>query len=339
MKKRIFIESGCSDGVRNEVFKYDYTSSMDKYMRRDEYGFWHSCGVGISLEQETLCRVFYKKGWSDIGTEYALPAIQNKAIVQIREQVNDRGLEVVIIHEKPERAPAIVICLGGPIIPVPDFMAAGSIYSHFIQQGYALVVPLRRGVSEINMEWERALDGHYGEYDVEDTIEATDFVLASHADWIDAENVFLYGGSYGGYVAELIAGKANSNKRYKAIIAHCGVYDMAAYPWHNQGIPEETMDTYGKTHDKSLYAHRVKGISPKTYISNWDVPVLLVHHLNDTTTWVGQSVAAYNDALKLNKQVALLVVRGPHTYDIPNKEILFHELTTFFNKCLKIRCI
>ena len=229
-----------------------------------------------------------------------------------------------------EKSPVIVICLGGPIVPIPNFMAANSIYYHFIQQGYSLAIPLRRGLLGLDIEWARALDGHYGEYDIEDTIEATDFVLIHHAETIDVENVFLYGGSYGGYVAELIAGKANSNKRFKAIVAHCGVYDISTYPWHCQGIPEEIMKTYGNTTDKSVYSERVKEISPKTFIANWNVPILLVHHLNDTTTWVGQSVAAYNDALNLKKQVALLIVQGPHTYDIPNKKALFHNLTSFF---------
>lgn len=237
MKKRIFIATDCGDDIRNDVFKYDYTSSLDKYMNRDEYGFWHLCGLEIILEQKSPSRVFYKEEWSDVAAGSMLPTNQDEEITQIREQVNSNGLEVILIWEKNlEKSPVTVICLGGPIIPIPDFMSADSIYRYFIQQGYALVIPLRRGISGISVEWEQALEGHYGGYDIE-----------------------------------------------------------------------------------------------KTYISNWDVPVLLVHHLNDTTTWVGQSVAAYNDALKLKKQVALLIVQGPHTYDIPNKKILFHELTLFFN--------
>lgn len=331
MRKRIFIESNCGKDIRNKVFKYDYTASLEKYMDRDENGFWHSCGLEIILEKKSPCSVFYKKAWLEIESEYISSENQDKKIVQIRERVNDNGLEVILVQKKSFKImPAIVICLGGPIIPVPDFMATGSIYRHFIQQGFSLIIPLRRGVSGISMEWEQALDGHYGEYDIEDTIDATDFVLSRHTGTIDINNVFLYGGSYGGYVAELIAGKANSIKRYKAIIAHCGVYDIATYPWHSQGIPTETMITYGGTSYVSTYIQQVKRISPKTFVSMWNVPILLVHHLNDTTTWVGQSVAAYNDALKRKKPTFLLIVQGPHTYDIPNKEALYQELTSFF---------
>ena len=181
-------------------------------------------------------------------------------------------------------------------------------------------------------EWECALDGHYGEYDVADTVEAADYALTRHYDLIDAANVFLYGGSYGGYVTELIAGKANADRRFKAVAAHCGVYDLTTYPWHCQGIAEETMTTYGRTTDAAEYAQNVSGISPKTYVGELSVPLLLVHHLNDTSTWVGQSVEAYNDALRLKKDVSLLIVEGPHTYDIPQKETLFRKISAFFEK-------
>lgn len=331
MRKRVYIESDCSDDIRNDVFKYDYTDSLDQYMVKDDNGFWRSCGKEVILEQKLPCHVFYKKRWIEFQSGHELLPNRDEEVVQSRERINDSRLEVVIIRGKNTAiCPAIVICLGGPIVPMPDFLDVSSIYYHFIKQGFALIIPLRRGISGMGKEWEQALDGHYGEYDVEDTIAATDFVILHHNDVIDTKNIFLYGGSYGGYVAGLIVGKVNSNKRYKAIVIHCGVYDLATYPWHSQGIAEETMVTYGGTTDILSYTKKVRVISPKTYVFEWNVPVLLIHHLNDSTTWVGQSVAAYNDALKLKKQVSLLIVKGPHTYDIPQKESLFLEISLFF---------
>lgn len=331
MRKRVYIESDCSDDIRNDVFKYDYTESLDQYMVKDENDFWHSCGKEVILEQNLPCHVFYKKSWIEFESGHELLPNRDEEVVQSRERINDSRLEVIVVRKKNTAiCSAIVICLGGPIVPIPNFLDKSSIYYHFIKQGFALIIPLRRGISGMGKEWELALDGHYGEYDVDDTIAATDFVMLHHKDVIDTKNVFLYGGSYGGYVTGLIAGKVNSSKRYKAIVTHCGVYDLATYPWHCQGIPEETMKTYGNTTDKSVYSERVKDISPKTFVANWNVPILFIHHLNDTTTWVGQSVAAYNDALRLKKQVSLLIVKGPHTYDIPQKESLFLEISLFF---------
>lgn len=119
---------------------------------------------------------------------------------------------------------------------------------------------------------------------------------------------------------------------YKAIVAHCGVYDLASYPWHNQGRPSETMQTYGRTANKEKYFENVVNISPNTFVDNWNVPILLIHHLYDTSSWFGQSVMAYNDALKRGKQVNLLIVPGPHSYDINNREDLFSEIVSFFDR-------
>ena len=129
-----------------------------------------------------------------------------------------------------------------------------------------------------------------------------------------------------------MAGKSNADRRFKAVVAHCGVYDLATYPWHSQGIPEETMLTYGHTTNLKEYAAKVIEISPKTYVNKWCVPMLLIHHLNDTSSWFGQSIAAYNDALRHGKQTDLMIVPGPHTYDIKNHNILFHQIISFFSE-------
>lgn len=333
MRKRIYIKINCGDDIRNDVFKYDYTGALNRCMTVDADGFWLSCGREIVLERTVPCREFYKKAWVEVEPATVAADCRDDDAVMFREWVNAAGLEVVVVHCRDAgRCPAVVICLGGPATPVPDFLAAGTIYRYFLSRGFALIIPLRRGVQGMGPEWECALDGHYGEYDVADTVEAADYALTRHYDLIDAANVFLYGGSYGGYVAELIAGKANADRRFKAVVAHCGVYDLTTYPWHCQGIAEETMTTYGRTIDAAEYAQNVSGISPKTYVGELSVPLLLVHHLNDTSTWVGQSVEAYNDALRLKKDVSLLIVEGPHTYDIPQKETLFRKISAFFEK-------
>lgn len=329
VRKRIYVKTSERGTIRNEVFLWDYTTCLSKSMRKDEFGFWHSQTMEISLKTKTPNSIFYQKAWVEVPQEKVQDIFPSEVV---REKVCSGGLEVIValpFSNKP--LPAIVICLGGPFIPVPNIGQTNSLYQYFLRHGYALIIPLRRGVSGITQGWESALEGHYGDYDVSDTISATKYVLANYSNRIDKSRIFLYGGSYGGYVAELIAGKANEEKMYKAIISHCGVYDLASYPWHNQGIPAETMQTYGRTSDLERYTENVANISPKTYVSNWNVPLLLIHHLYDTSSWFGQSVMAYNDALKQDKKVSLLIVPGPHSYEIDNKEALFSEITSFFD--------
>ncbi len=297
-------------------------------MRKDGYGFWHSVGMEITLDSRIQCRKFYRKGWAESPQERGKGT---KEIVHIRECVNQYGLSVIIASMyKGNPLPSIVICLGGPITPIPNIYEEGSIYQTLMNNGFAIIIPLRRGVMGISPGWEDALKQHYGEYDIKDTIEATTVAITFHPEIIDKNRIYLYGGSYGGYVAELIAGKGNFDRLFRAIIAHCGVYDLASYPWHNQGNPKETMQTYGNTTDQEEYSRNVAEISPKSYVSNWDVPVLLIHHLSDMSSWFGQSVTAYNDALKREKQVSLILLPGPHTYEIKHRNKLFQHIVSFF---------
>lgn len=328
MRKRIYIETNVAGDLRNEVFWHDYTPSLDKSMIRDEHGFWHATGKEIVLDDSRANQKFYRKAWNEV-THYE--EHDDAGTIYIKEVVNQHGLSVIIASPSTDRPqPAVVICLGGPQIPIPNIYERDSVYQMLMANGFALIIPLRRGVVGISEEWRAALDGHYGDYDIQDTSEAATFAVVHHPDIIDPNRVYLYGGSYGGYVALLMAGKCNTDRRFKAVIAHCGVYDLTTYPWHNQGIPEETMLTYGHTTDLKEYAAKVREISPKTYINKWSAPVLLIHHLNDTSSWFGQSVAAYNDALCHGKQVNLMIVPGPHTYHIKFHYILFRQIISFF---------
>ena len=330
VRKCIYIESNEVEDLRNEVFLNDYTPSLNTCMNIDEYGFWHSAGKSISLENSIPNKIFYRKDWIEVPYKEAK---ESRRDVLVRESVNQCGLSVIILSPfKSHPSPAVVICLGGPLTPIPNIHEEDSIYQTLIESGFTLIIPLRRGVVGISPEWEAALENHYGEYDVQDTIEATRFAAAYHPEMIDKNRIYLYGGSYGGYVAELIAGKCNADRLFKAIIAHCGIYDLATYPWHNKGIPEETMQTYGHTTNRKEYSANVAKISPKSFVDNWDVPILLIHHLNDMSSWFGQSVAAYNDALMHGKHVDLLIVPGPHTYEVKHRDVLFRRIVSFFTQ-------
>lgn len=329
MRKRIYIPTEDGQDIRNDVFHFEYSVCLRKNMDVDDFGFYHSKGKRIVLTQDTPCHTFFRKVWCNVAEP---ERVEDESLIVTREHTGCGDLQVVIAYRKGWiRRPVVVICLGGPIVPVPDVREADSIYQHFLDRNFALVIPLRRGVVCTGVSgWEEMLDGHYGQYDIQDTSAATDYALKRYADILDENNTLLYGGSYGGYVAMLIAGKMNASQRFKAIVAHCGIYNLEEYPYHSQGEYSETMLSYGNTTDPEVYKERVTCISPKTYIGEWNVPVLLIHHLYDTSAWMGQSVEAYNDALNRKKNVRLLIVPAPHSYDIEKRQELFMSISSFF---------
>jgi len=229
--------------------------------------------------------------------------------------------------------PAIVICPGGPHSEVPAARNMPKIIRNFTECGFIVIYPLRRGVRGMGRRWEDALISQYGIADIDDIVYATSSILCSGQFNINKQRVGLYGGSYGGYNALLIAGKRNEKPRlFNAICSHCGIYDLRTYPSECSALKESVMQTYGNTKDEGLYKQRIMAINPASYVSNWSVPMFLVHTIDDTASWFGQSVRAYNEAIALGKNVDLMLAPGPHSYNISNGDKLLNNIVEFFQR-------
>ena len=243
------------------------------------------------------------------------------------------------IHVMPvdrnEVSPAIVICPGGPYSPIPDIVDLPDLYKRMSENGYHVIIPLRRGIVGISKQWENALARNYGIADVDDILSAAKEIVGDTSLNIDSQRIGLYGASYGGYSALLISGKHNEDSFFKSIVSHCGVYDLVEYPIHSSGDVRAIMKEYGNTTHYDAYAENVRFINPANYICNWNMPVLLIHTIDDMSTWFGQSVKAYNEALNKNKHdVSLILAEGGHTYKIKDERKVYDEILQFYNKNL-----
>ena len=252
--------------------------------------------------------------------------------------LHESGIYCIHIYpkERDVKSPAIVICLGGPFIKIPDIRYLPNIFHRFSDEGYNVIIPLRRGVIGLSPEWEKGLYGNYGIADVEDILVATKEVVTKFESTIDSTRLGLYGGSYGGYSALLINGKHNKDLLFKSVVSHCGVFDLSSYPYHSSGNAHDIMMEYGRTDDKLSYCNNVRNINPANFVNDWDAPTLLVHTIDDTTTWFGQSVNAYNAALKHNRyNTSLILTNGGHSYSINKEEAINDAIISHYNKTLK----
>lgn len=254
--------------------------------------------------------------------------------------VHLRRSGVYCIHIYPKtrdvKAPAIVICLGGPFLEIPDIQSLPHLYHRFSNEGYHVIIPLRRGVIGISSEWEQELYGQYGITDVEDILSSTREFVIEFEPLIDSNKLGLYGASYGGYSALLINGKHNKDLLFKSVVSHCGVYDLSAYPYHSSGNARDAMMEYGHTDDMAAFTKNVRDINPASFVNDWVVPTLLVHTIDDTTTWFGQSVSAYNAALNNpHCNTSLILTEGGHSYNISNEEAIEYAIINHLNLTLK----
>jgi dipeptidyl aminopeptidase/acylaminoacyl peptidase len=141
------------------------------------------------------------------------------------------------------------------------------------------------------------------------------------------------GASYGGYSVYWLAG--NHNKRFKAFIAHCGIFNFESF--------------YGSTEEMFFVNHDFGGaywenptpigysFSPHLFVGNWDTPMLVIHGGKDFRIPYIEGMQAFN-AAQLQKLPSrfLFFPEESHFVLKPQNSILWHrEFIGWLDKWLK----
>jgi dipeptidyl aminopeptidase/acylaminoacyl peptidase len=112
------------------------------------------------------------------------------------------GLEIPALLYKPkglkkgDKVPALVQVHGGP--GGQTRLNYNSSYQYFVNHGYAILCVNNRGSSGYGKTFYAADDRKHGDVDLKDCIAGKQFLQT--LDFIDADKIGIYGGSYGGYM-------------------------------------------------------------------------------------------------------------------------------------------
>ncbi|MFA5649082.1 MAG: S9 family peptidase [Bacteroidales bacterium] len=198
--------------------------------------------------------------------------------------------------DKTKKYPAILYCEGGPQSPVSQFWSYRWNFSIMASNGYVVVAPARRGSLTFGQKWTDEISKDHGGQEMRDLLAAIDEV--KQEPWVDENRLGAIGASYGGYTVFWLAG--NHNKRFKAFIAHCGVFnsdmeymtteEMFFDDWEMGGAPWET--------DNKVAVNSYKQ-SAHNFVKNWDTPILVIHGGKDFRIPYPQGMAAFNSAQML----------------------------------------
>jgi dipeptidyl aminopeptidase/acylaminoacyl peptidase len=155
---------------------------------------------------------------------------------------------------------------------------------------YIIVAPNRRGLPGFGTEWNAQISGDYGGQNMKDYLSAIDAM--ANEPYVDKERLGAVGASYGGYSIYWLAG--NHQKRFKAFIAHCGMFNFESW--------------YGTTEELFFANHDIEGnywqtpkpksyqFSPHLFVGNWDTPILVIHGSNDFRIPYTEGMQAFNAA-------------------------------------------
>ena len=192
-----------------------------------------------------------------------------------------------------KKYPTLLYCQGGPQSIVSQFWSYRWNFQLMAAQGYVIVAPNRRGCPSFGQEWTDQISGDYSGQNIQDYLAAIDQV--SEEPWVDKERRGCVGASYGGYSTYYLAGVHEG--RFKAFIAHCGIFNFESMYGHTEELFFVTNDYGGAYWDKeNAIAQRSYANSPHKLVANWDTPIMIITGEKDYRIPYTQSLEAFTAA-------------------------------------------
>ncbi|MDG1900845.1 MAG: S9 family peptidase [Bacteroidales bacterium] len=240
-------------------------------------------------------------------------------------------MQVFVIYppnfDKNKKYPTLLYCKGGPQGPLSQSFHYRWNYQIMAANGYIIVAPARRGVSGFGQAWQEQISGDYHGKSMQDYLTAIDEL--SKEPFIDEDRLGAVGASAGGYAVFYLAG--NHDKRFKAFIAHDGIFNEEAQYLETEEMWFENWDKGGPFWEEDneiaqeAYAH-----SPHKYVQNWDTPILVIHGELDYRVVVTQGMTAFNAAILRDVPAEYLYFPDENHWVLkPQNGILWQR--TFFN--------
>ncbi len=189
----------------------------------------------------------------------------------------------------------------------------------FATAGYLVVEPNPRGSTGYGQKFIDDINGDWGGHPFDDLMEVADHIVATMP-YADGSRMTAAGGSYGGYMTDWLLGHT---QRFKALISHSGVYDLASefggteelwFPlWEFGGTPWDKPEVYSKW-------------SPSTYAKDFHTPMLVIHGELDFRVPYTQSLQLFT-ALQMQKVPSKLLIFPDEGHWVlkPQNSILWYK--------------
>jgi dipeptidyl aminopeptidase/acylaminoacyl peptidase len=172
--------------------------------------------------------------------------------------------------------------------------------------GFVVVMCNPRGSSGRHTAWGQSIRGPkstkvpgtgWGSVDVDDVVAVLDHALATYP-FCDADRVGMLGGSYGGYMATLLA--TRHSDRFRAICSERAVNNLLSEEWASDiGTAFRTVHGVDFVEDPEEYVQR----SPIRDARDIDVPMLIIHSENDLRCPIVQAEELFVAMRLLGKDV------------------------------------
>lgn len=227
--------------------------------------------------------------------------------------------------DKSKKYPTLLFCEGGPQSPVSQFWSYRWNFQIMAANGYIIIAPNRRGLPGFGMEWLEEISGDYGGQCMKDYLSAIDDIAKE--EYVDAEHLGCVGASFGGFSVYYLAG--NHNKRFKAFIAHDGMFNFNQQYLETEEAWFTNWDLGGAYWKSTKDTKNNYAASPHLFADKWDTPILCIHGEKDYRILASQGESAFNAAILRGVPAELLLYPNENHWVLkPQNGILWQR--TFF---------
>jgi dipeptidyl aminopeptidase/acylaminoacyl peptidase len=197
------------------------------------------------------------------------------------------------------------------------------------QKGYVVLDIDYRGSAGYGRDWRTDIYDFLGGKDFDDHLDAIDYMVKNYS--VDPKHVGAYGGSYGGFMAAMLATRAPEHiaaaAALRPVMDWKNYYASSpGYTAQRLGFPEKNPEAYKRS-------------SPITYADKLERPLLILHGMSDDNVHVQDSVQMIEKLIRLGKTKyfeAMLYPSENHGFVRPESWTDEYErIFWFFEKHLK----
>ena len=176
-----------------------------------------------------------------------------------------------------ETYPLVVEIHGGPHA---QWTTSGTMWHEFqtlAAEGYVVFWSNPRGSTGYGEDHAMAIHRDWGDVALDDVLAGADLVC--ERDYVDEDEQYVTGGSYGGYMTSWTVGRTD---RFRAAVSQRGVYDLTGFYGSTDGAFKLVEYDFGTTpweEPDFLWEH-----SPVSLVPEVDTPTLLIHSDQDFRT-------------------------------------------------------
>jgi dipeptidyl aminopeptidase/acylaminoacyl peptidase len=194
-------------------------------------------------------------------------------------------------YEPGRKYPVALLIHGGPEESLANEFHYRWNPQTFAGAGYAVLMIDFHGSRGYGQAFVDSVRGHWGDRPLEDLQKGWSYALSAFP-FLDGTRACALGGSYGGYLVNWIEGnwRVGGASPWKCLVSHDGVFDsrMMAYSseelwfeeWEHEGTPFEQPQNYER-------------FNPVNHVSDWSVPMLVIHGGLDYRVPIEQGIAAF----------------------------------------------